>query len=212
MRSSAFPPSAQGEEQIDLAHGNLRVRRGQLRRDVGVSAGRLQVRQERLAAGLEEAVRLVGRQFRRLLGIRQGITALQQRGVLGQGGLGFANGVEHNAVEVSQHTLGRGFGFTDAGAGAVGRYGPGQRRPETPTVGGWVAEITQDADGTDGRADADVRVQLARSDADTGRRGASRRSACRTSGRRLSNATPSPTGTNCAIFGSSVQVAVPAGN
>jgi hypothetical protein len=41
---------------------------------------------------------------------------------------------------------------------------------------------------------------------------ASRRSACRTSGRRLSSAAPSPTGTNWAIFGSSAQVAVPAGN
>ncbi|MNI58896.1 hypothetical protein D3C73_1140300 [compost metagenome] len=41
---------------------------------------------------------------------------------------------------------------------------------------------------------------------------ASRRSACRTSGRRLSNAAPSPTGTSCAIFGSSSQVAVPAGS
>ena len=89
MRSSAFPPSAQGEEQIDLAHGNLRVRRGQLRRDVGVSAGRLQVRQERLAAGLEEAVRLVGRQFRRLLGIRQGITAFAAARSTGPGRSGF---------------------------------------------------------------------------------------------------------------------------
>jgi hypothetical protein len=63
LRSSAFPTAAQGEEQIDLAHGNLGVGGGQLRSDVGVGAGRLQVGEERLAPGLEEAVGLVRASF-----------------------------------------------------------------------------------------------------------------------------------------------------
>ncbi|MNL58846.1 hypothetical protein D3C87_1825210 [compost metagenome] len=41
---------------------------------------------------------------------------------------------------------------------------------------------------------------------------ASRRSACRTSGRRLSKVAPSPAGNNCVIFGSSAQLAVPDGS
>jgi len=54
LRSSAFPTTAQGQEQIDLAHGNLSVGRGQLRAHIGVRAGGLQVGEKRFAAGLEE--------------------------------------------------------------------------------------------------------------------------------------------------------------
>ncbi|MNV33827.1 hypothetical protein D3C71_1252130 [compost metagenome] len=131
----------------------------------------MQVGQERGAAGLEEAVGLVGRQFCRLLGIGQCIAALQQCRVLGKTGLGLANGIEYHPVEMRQGRLGHRFGFADARPGAVGRHVPGQRRTEAPAIGRRVAEIVQDTDGTDGRADADVRVQLARGDADTGRRG-----------------------------------------
>ncbi|WP_210714252.1 hypothetical protein, partial [Pseudomonas chlororaphis] len=45
-----------GQEQVDLTHRHLGVGRRQLGPYVGVSAGRLQVGEERLAAGLEEAV------------------------------------------------------------------------------------------------------------------------------------------------------------
>ena len=85
--------------------------------------------------------------------------------------MGFADGVEHYAIEMRQRALGRGFGLTDSRPGAVGRHGPGQQRPEAPAIGRRFAEVFQDADGTDGRADADVRVQLASSDADAGSRG-----------------------------------------
>ena len=126
MRSSAFPSAAQRQEQIDLAHGNLGVRGGQLRPYVGVGPGGLQVREERRPAGLEEAVGLVCCLLRRLFRLGQRIATLQQRGVLGQAGLGFANGVEHYPIEMRQSALGGRFGLTNARPRAVGRYGPAQ--------------------------------------------------------------------------------------
>ncbi|MNF77586.1 hypothetical protein D3C84_597360 [compost metagenome] len=86
----------------------------------------MQVGQERRATGLEETVRLIGGQLCRLLGIRQRVAPLQQRGVLRQTGLGLANGVEHHAIEMRQRRLGHRFGFADFCPGAVGRHGPGQ--------------------------------------------------------------------------------------
>ena len=54
LRSSAFPAAAQGQEQIDLAHGNLGVGQGHLRPYVGVGAGGLQVGEERCPTGLAQ--------------------------------------------------------------------------------------------------------------------------------------------------------------
>ncbi|MNZ71976.1 hypothetical protein D3C78_903430 [compost metagenome] len=71
-------------------------------------------------------MRLVCRQLRRLLGIGQRVAALEQRGVLGEPGLGLTNGVEHHPVKVRQRPLGSGFGLTHTGAGTVGRHAPGQ--------------------------------------------------------------------------------------
>jgi len=87
LRSSAFPATAQGQEQIDLAHRDLGIGRRQLRAHVGVGTGGLQVGEEGRTPGLEEAVGLVRRLLRRLLGVCQGLAALQLRAVLGQAGL-----------------------------------------------------------------------------------------------------------------------------
>ncbi|MNG13997.1 hypothetical protein D3C84_977170 [compost metagenome] len=70
-----------------------------------------------------------------------------------------------------QRGLGHRFSFANPCPGAVGRHVPGQRRAEAPAVGGWLAKVFQDTDRADGRADADVRVQLTGSDTDTGGRG-----------------------------------------
>ncbi|MNL29722.1 hypothetical protein D3C87_1514150 [compost metagenome] len=128
----------------------------------------MQVGQEGGTTRLEEAVSLIRRQFCRLLGVCQGITALQQCRILGQASLGFADRVEHHAVEMRERALGGRLGFADARSGAVGRHGPGQRRPEAPAIGRRLAKVVEDTHGADGRADADVRVQLPRGDANRG--------------------------------------------
>ena len=79
LRSSAFPTAAQGQEQVDLAHGNLGVGRRQLRTHIGVGARGLQVGQEGFAAGLEEAVGLARRFSGRLFGVGQGVAMLIER-------------------------------------------------------------------------------------------------------------------------------------
>ncbi len=121
----------------------------------------MQVGEERGASGLIEAVGLIGGFPGGLLGLFEGVAAVEQGGVLRQAGLGFTDGVEHHAVKACQRCLRRRFSLMDACPRAVGRDCPVQQRPEAPAVGGRFAEVLDQAGGTDARANADVRIQLA---------------------------------------------------
>jgi hypothetical protein len=161
-----LPPASQGQEQVDLVHRDLAVRRCQR----GVGGGQRAVRVEavqvrRAACQVKPAVllgRLVGTVAR---GAQRGV-AIEFVRVRAQRALRFAERLEHHAIEVGQGGVGTRLGAMDARAHAAGRQFPREHRAKAPMRCRRGTNVFQDAGKAGGRTNADRRIQVGRGQAD----------------------------------------------
>jgi hypothetical protein len=168
-RAGRFPAAAQRQEQRDLVGRELRIAGGQCAFGRGQRALRVQRGQKVGAAVAVQRAGLLRRQ-RALVArrLQRGI-AVELARIDRQRGLGFAQRVEHRAVEAGQRRLAGGPRFGNAAARrAIGRDRPRDQRAYAPAPGIGGAEVGQFADAAARQPQRDARIQVGGGDADAG--------------------------------------------
>jgi len=165
-----LPTAAQRQEQIDLIERDLSFCRRQLRVRGGQRARSIQIGNKRFPSGDVKPMRLISRFSRRFLRGPQRIGACVIGGIGGETGLRLPQRLQHDAIELSERSIGAVLRFANPPARAVHRKGPTDQRTEAPSCGRLRAEILENPGQASGSTDTYCRIQRPSRHADPRRR------------------------------------------